>query len=597
MTEFRNVFWILIASVLIHSIASAHREVKFVQEFGGKGEQAGQFGETIFIAFDRGGGIYVTDTENFRIQKLDASGQFQFEIKADDPEKFILRNPTDIAVGKDGSIYVMDWIIMQIAGTENPKIFNYGPCVHRFDADGNFITSYPIQDFSKRIRSLEGAAPGLDAEGNYALVIPQGDTKRSFLLTVDDQENIYIFDEGKIYKLDTNGQPVATFTAAQPRAGQILKATDMTVEGQGNLYVVDEEAHRVLKYDAKGQFVLSFGEYGDRAGQFISPFHLIPLDDGTILVADKAKYKKDFVSDLPRRLYDPFQFGAYPYRVFRTRLRRVQRFYANGEYAEKILIRFKRESEKQAHLKLKAIDYSGSFYFVDTETLKFNKFALTSALIVSAFQAEVKLRYIKDSTDIEIDNQDDLDADFFDKADFDETVKQHRVGAEVTFAYDINEDLRFAISNNLEYLRLSDKSFYRGRDFEDFRGSFNQDDESTRKYWNDRVRFDVTLIRSHNPYTYREAGAFTHFRVIRSDLINSALDSQNFRFFDFRARLSDWGAGFRYDLSEAFRLEFTVIRGVGHNVYTYIDETNVLYATGFQENDATIAVLMIDGAF
>ena len=41
-----------------------------------------------------------------------------------------------------------------------------------------------------------------------------------------------------------------------------------------------------------GQFLLSFGEYGDRAGQFISPFHLIALEDGTVLVADKAKYKK-----------------------------------------------------------------------------------------------------------------------------------------------------------------------------------------------------------------------------------------------------------------------------------------------------------------
>ena len=330
MTKFRNVFWILIACLLIQSIASAHQEVKYVKQFGGKGKQTGRFGETVFVAFDRSGGIYITDSDNSRIQKLDASGQFLFEIKSTDSEKFTFINPTDIAVGEDGSIYVMDWIITQIedgeilhdnsGGAGRPRIFNYGPCVHRFDLNGEFMASYPIQDFSKRIQPLESAVPGLDAEGNYALVIPQGDTERSFLLAVDNQENIYIFDAGKILKLAANNQSVTTFTTAQPQAGQVLKAADMTVDHQGNLYIVDEAAHRVLKFDANGQFLLSFGEYGDRVGQFVAPFHVLALDDGTVLVADKSKYKKDFVSDLPRRVYDPFQYGGYPYRVFRARL-------------------------------------------------------------------------------------------------------------------------------------------------------------------------------------------------------------------------------------------------------------------------------------
>ncbi len=587
----------LIVSLLIQPVADAHREVKFVQEFGGKGEQEGKFAEKIFLAFDREGGIYITDTENFRIQKLDTDGHFQFEIKTTDPDGFILRNPMDITVGKDGTIYVMDWITTLVAGTENPKVFNYAPCIHLFNPDGNFMASYSLQDLSKRIRLVEGAAPGLDAEGKYALIIPQGDTQRSFLLTVDDEGNIYVFDDGDIYKLDPNGQPVATFTAFQPSAGQLSKAVDMTVDRQGNLYIADEAAHRVLKYDANGQFLLSFGEYGDRAGQFISPFHLIALDDGTILVADRAKYKKDYASDLPRRQYDPFQFGAYPYRVFRTRLRRVQRFYADGEYAEKILSRFQRENEQQAHLKLKAIDYSGNLYFVDTGTLKFRVFAPTSPLISSAFQTEVKLRYIADVEDIEIDNQDDLDANLGTKADFDERIKQYQLGAEIMLAYDVNEDFRFEISNDLIYLKYTDTSFFRTRDFEDFRGRFNQDDESTQKMWEDQIQIDFTLIRNHNPYRYRTAGVFAYLNVIRNDFINDALDPTNRRFFDFRARISSWGAGMHYDLGKAFQLQFMVSHSFGFNEYSYIDETNVLYATGFIEGGGTIALLSIDGVF
>jgi len=597
LAKFRNTFWLLVASLLIHSLASAHREVRFAQEFGGKGEKEGEFASTTSIAFDRQGGIYITDTDNLRIQKFDANGRFQFEIQTTAPEKFTFLHPTDIAVGKDGTIYVMDWLFVRITGTENPKLFNYGPCIHRFDPEGNFIASYPIQELNKRVKPLESAVPGLDDEGNYALVIPQGDTQRALLLTVDEGGSIYVFDEGDIYKLAPNGQPVTTFTTSQPSAGQIIKAADMTADRQGNLYIADVAGHRVLKYGPNGQFLLALGEYGDRAGQFISPFHLIALDDGTLIVADEAKYKKDYISDLPRRQYDPFQFGAFPYRVFRTRLRRVQRFYANGEYAEKILIRFERENEEWANLKLKAIDYDGNLYFVNTDTLKLSKFVPTSALIASAFQTEVKLRYTQDIEDIEIDNQDDLDADFGTKADFDERLKLHEVDAAATLTYDVNEDLRFAISNRLAYFRYSDKSFYRTRLFEDFRGSFNQDDESIQTFWDDRIQVEFTVIRNHNPYRYREAGAFAYFNLTRNDFINDALDSSNFRFFDFGARISDWGAGLHYDLSKAFQLQFMVIHFFGYNTYTYRDELNILYATGFQQADSTIAVLTIDGVF
>ena len=597
MVIFRKVFWGLILSFLIHPLANAHKEVEFIREFGGKGEGEGEFAKKTAFAFDRDGGIYIADTENLRIQKLDPDGRFLFEIQGTDPDKFLFINPMDIAVGADGTIYVVDWITVQVSDTESPRIFNYAPCVHQFNSEGGFVASYPLQDLTKRIGTLEAAAPALDAEGNYALIIPQGDTQRSLLLTVDDEGRIYVFDDGYIYKLNADGNPIGTFTTSQPSAGQLSKAADMAVDREGNLYIVDKDAHRVLKYDRDGQFLLSFGDYGDRAGQFISPFHLIALEDGTVLVADQAKYKKNYASDLPRQRYHPFQFGHVPYRIFRTRLRRVQRFYADGEYAEKILIRFQRENEEQAHLSLRAIDYTGNLYFVDSETLKFRVFGPTSPLISSAFQIEAKLQYIYDLEDIEIDNQDDLDANLQLGADFDEEIERHLFGPEISLTYDVNEDLRFAISNSLIYLKLTDTSFFRTPDFEDFRGSFNQDDKTTETSWEDRIQIDFTLIQDHNPYRYREAGVFAYLNVTRDDYINEALDPQNDRFFDVTLKISSWGAGIRYDLGRAFQLQFMVAHSNGFVDYTYFDETNVLYATGFMQSIGTVALLSIDGVF
>ena len=249
------------------------------------------------------------------------------------------------------------------------------------------------------------------------------------------------------------------------------------------------------------------------------------------------------------------------------------------------------------HLKLKAIDYSGNLYFLDTESLQFRKFTSIGGLDPSAFDVEAKFGYTFEIHDAEIDNQDDLDADLYSGADFDERLVLNEANTKLKLAYLVNEDLRCSISNTLAYLWMSDKSFYRAREFEDFRGSFNQDDESKQTFWDDRIQVDLIVTRDHRPYHYREAKGFLYLNVIRNDYINAALSLSNNRRFDFQARISDWGGGIYYDLSRAFRLQFEVNHFFGYNTYIYIDETNILYATGFVESDFTLALLTVDGRF
>ena len=577
---------------------NAAPEFKFVNEFGGKGESEAQFAETVFMAFGADGTVYIADTDNFRIQKFSENGGFLFDIQMQADSTFRFINPTDIAVGTDSSIYVMDWMFTEVSDLNvGAKVFNYGPCIHKFDAQGAFVTSYPIQDFSKRIAPLEAAAPGLDAEGNYALIIPQGDTKREFLLTVGTNGNLYVCDGGTVYKLDSEGKPVAEYALAQPGTGRLVHPIDITADKRGNLYVVDEKGHRVLKYGNDGEFLRTFGGYGDGGGQFIAPFRIAALADGTLLVADTAKYLKDFASTLPKRLDDPTRRYDGGTRLFRYRLRRIQRFTTDGAYTQKLLIPFRREMETEVALQLKGIDPNGNLYYLNPTELVFRKYAPTTPLISAMFQTELKLRYTRDLHDIEIDNQDDLDADLYTKSDFDEQIVQDTAHANLIFSYDLNESLRLALSNRLTYVHTTDTSYYRARDFEDFRGSFNQDDRATENSWDDRIQIDFTWIRDHSLYNYREVRAFAYFNVIHLDFISDALNPANARLFDFYADLSDWGAGFHYDLSRNFRLNFEIIHFFGKNTYTYIDETNVLYATGAQKSDFTRAALFISGIF
>ena len=284
-------------------------------------------------------------------------------------------------------------------------------------------------------------------------------------------------------------------------------------------------------------------------------------------------------------------------RSFRYRIRRIQRFTSSGELTQKLLVPFQRENQTDVGLILKGIDPLGNLYYLNPNTMKFRKYASTKALFSSMFQTELKLRYTRDMHDIEIDNQDDLDADLYAKSDFDEQIIQDSAKVNITFSYDLNENYRIAISNRLTYIRMTDTSYYRARDFEDFRGSFNQDDRTTESTWDNRVQIDFTWTRDHSIYNYREARAYAFFSTINVDFINDALDTSNYRFFDFHANLSDWGGGIYYDLNRRFRLNFEITHFVGENRYTYIDETNDLYATGFQEADTIRAVLFINGFF
>ncbi len=592
-------FKILILSLLllIPPHIDAAQEYKLVGEFGGKGEGEAQFAKTLSMAFGEDGDIYITDTDNFRIHKYTETGNYVLQIRVDDAADFRFINPTAITIGSDNAIYVMDWLLKHITETDNPKIFNYSPCVHKFDPQGKFIASYPIQDLSKRVNNLEVAAPGLDSAGNYALIIPHGDTKREFLLVVDTNDNLYVCDDGIIYKLDATGKPTTHLAISQPGVGQVIHPADMTVDTNGNLYIVDESAHRVVQYGSDGKFIRTFGAYGNGAGEFMSPHRIVSLKDGSILVADKAKYIKNFLSTLPNRLDDPMpRYDGFS-RSFRYRLRRIQKFNQDGRFIRQILIPFQKENEKDVDLKLKGIDPNGNLYYLNTSYLTFRKYAPTRSIFPSMFQTELKFRLTRDIHDIEIDNQDDLDADLYTRADFDEQIIQDAVNANITFSYDFNADYQLALSNRLMLVHQTDTSYYRAQDFEDFRGSFNQDDKSTEISWDNRIQLDLIWIRNHSVYNYREARAYAYLSTTNLDFINDALDQSNSRFFDFSAKLSDWGGGLYYDLNRKIRLNFEITHFFGKNTYTYIDETDNLYATGFQQADTLRMVLFINGFF
>ena len=89
------------------------------------------------IAVGPDGSVYVLDDLN-RIQKFDSNGNFIRSWSCEDNEGQQNLQPKNIAVGADGSIYASVYVVQECAG----ETCTYDFHIQKFDGDGNFITKW-----------------------------------------------------------------------------------------------------------------------------------------------------------------------------------------------------------------------------------------------------------------------------------------------------------------------------------------------------------------------------------------------------------------------------------------------------------------------
>jgi len=217
---------------------------KLIAQWGGRGGGAGQFNLASGIALDKDNNVYVVDFFNARIQKFDNVGNFLLEwntrtapaslgidmqghvyldiffrsdyhIQKFDTNGTLLHEwgapgtddgqfsamgdagPEDVAIDKDGYIYVADR-------------FNHR--VQKFDSAGNFITKFG------------GEA---STEGHGLFEDPRG-------VAVDSEGNIYVLDSYFLQKLDAQGNFIAQWSTLAK--GDLYRAAIVGLDTQNNLY-------------------------------------------------------------------------------------------------------------------------------------------------------------------------------------------------------------------------------------------------------------------------------------------------------------------------------------------------------------------------
>jgi len=592
------VIIILLASF---STAMAYKTVEFVSEFGGKGEGPGKFSDKTRFAFDREGNIYVVDTENRCVQRLNSEGKPILKIAEVNGSAFM--RPMDVAADGDLNIYVVDWKTVYIDGTDSPKIFNYGPCVHKFSREGKFIASFTLDNLSQKANEKERAVAAVDMDGKFALMIIPEKPKRNLLISADLDGNVYVLDQDFIYKMNSSGEVLLRFAGSGGGPGQLDGATDIDVDEEGNVYVADTGNNRIAKFSPDGKFLLSFGRKGDSDGQFTGDLYIAVAWDGTTLVADSAKYEKIFKTSLRHRKLinstilvtgqdDPLIPRT---RDFDTVIRRVQKFDGAGKFQEKILYRIDKMEPELRDMKFKAIDPDGNLYLVDKDRLAIRKYSPGKPIQWPEVDKTLTYRVQHNQNRSKIDNFYDPDAYF----DFEEREDYTQMTTILRLRHDLTEVFRVGLTSSLTYLDSKVYNYYPG-EYADA-DLYVQDDITTDKYMAARMRIDFSLILDHDPFKYRVGDLFLYFSGGKYDFDIKATDVDNERHLDEHLWWANWAVGVRYDMGRSLRLSLIAAQqfpaGFMNYEYTYIDESGELYATGSGSGVSTEVYIAIDGAF
>lgn len=240
-----------LAIVMVSAAAFAQDELPLVsayplQEFGSYPGDG--LSMPTDVAVSRDGRVYVVDSGRHRIATYDLAGNPLGHFGSEGSDEGQLSGPVGIAVDGRDNVYVAD---------KNNKRLQV------FEADGSFERSLPVEE------GESGAAPvdvAVSAKG------------RTLFVTTNDTH--------KVLALTSRGKFESAWGGEGEEAGQFRYPATVAADANDNVYVVDVINARVQVFNEEGAPVAQYGKYGANPGSFIRPKGIAVDAGGRIYVSD-----------------------------------------------------------------------------------------------------------------------------------------------------------------------------------------------------------------------------------------------------------------------------------------------------------------------
>lgn len=242
-------------------------------------------------------------------------------VSVQDQERPRLKKPYGVAVDSKGLIYVADSAERKVfvfdldkkkltyRGDQLPAHFEVMIGLAIDDQDRLFVSDAKLHQITC-----------FDAQGKFVGVFGDSTLTRPAGMAVDNElRRLYVADVAgarlAIFDLDTfkftryiNSQP----PSKEEPHGFLGTPTNVAVDPDGLVYVVDTIPNRVEVFDTDGNYVRGFGEQGNVPGKFARPKGIAIDADGHVYVADSEFNNFQILTPEGRPLMAVGNFGPQP---------------------------------------------------------------------------------------------------------------------------------------------------------------------------------------------------------------------------------------------------------------------------------------------
>ncbi|MFA5140503.1 MAG: LamG-like jellyroll fold domain-containing protein [Elusimicrobiota bacterium] len=271
-----------------------------VASFGNTKQVEPYFDKPKAVDVDSAGNMFIADTRHHRVVELSPTGALLLEIgdirtnkaqnKSFHPGKGNgqFRQPSGVAVGQDGKIYVSD--------TGNRRIQVFSP-------DGSFQRAFDLPETDQELdpddEDNDETAPfGIDVDASGNIYVADAKGRRALVFDPAGTLTLEI-DPSGIARRSKKGISARLCERNRGfcRDQKLFKRPEgMAVSQDGTcIFVSDRSLDRILRFDFKGETVLDFGKHGEIKDSkplpadivFNKPIGLALDQAGRLLVADR----------------------------------------------------------------------------------------------------------------------------------------------------------------------------------------------------------------------------------------------------------------------------------------------------------------------
>jgi len=274
-------------------ISAAEVTVRFDTLWGSEGETPGSFQLPRDVAAGLDGYLYVADTGNHRVQKLNTQGEEIAILTGDGEEPFVA--PVAVEVDREGNLWVLDgetgWLYSFDPDGEPVRRIG-GPSMAFFHPRGLALsprgTLLVVDTGGSKVVELSADGALIHQYGRPGPGPGQLDQPTEALM--DENGYLYVVDNGnmRVQVLDPNGGYAGEWSI--PGANTVDHPY-MAWGPSGEIYLTEPELGTVVVVDRQGQVLGRWGARGKGAGEFEKPLGVAVDGEGRVYVADTYNHR------------------------------------------------------------------------------------------------------------------------------------------------------------------------------------------------------------------------------------------------------------------------------------------------------------------